>query len=270
MKILITGSSSGIGLYLARFYLDRGDEVWALARRPQQFLWTNEKTQNTERLHFLTADVNSPDQCQEAASQIQGEINAIIHCAGIQGKIGPFLNLTPSEWAETISCNLGGTVNILQAFHPVLKSSGGDMRAKIICLSGGGATQARVNFSAYAVAKTAIVRLVEILAHEWIGDAIDINALAPGALPTEMTIQTINAGAASAGEKEVSDAERILQSGEMPWAKMQAMVAYLLSPASNGVSGRLIAAQWDGMHDITQKILENSNKDIYCLRRVGI
>ena len=270
MRILITGTSSGIGLFLARQCINRGDQVWVLARRSQDSLWADSTLGGRVRPYFLTADVTSPDQCKKASTVLSksGNLDAIIHCAGMQGKIGPFLSLNSADWAETILGNLGGTVNVLHAFHSCLRERVPENPVKVICLSGGGATQARPHFSAYAAAKTAIVRLVETLAQEWAAEGIDINALAPGALPTAMTRQTLNAGIALAGEKEIADALRILDHGDASWNKLWKMVAHLLSPASNGVSGRLVSAQWDPVETLTAVSLVNSGKDACFLRRI--
>lgn len=266
MRILITGASSGIGLFLARQHINRGDEVWAMARRPQEELWTSGEASLMP--HFLTADVTSAGQCAVAAAKLSQEypLDAIIHCAGTQGKIGPFLSLNSTDWEKTIRGNLGGTVNTLRAFHSKLSTT----RAKIICLSGGGATKARTRFSAYAAAKTAIVRLVETLAEEWKEQPIYINALAPGALPTAMTQETLAAGADCAGLNEFRDAQRILDGGEEPWNKLKTMVFHLLSADSDGVSGRLISAQWDAVSKINRAALSLESPDAGFLRRIDL
>jgi len=64
-------------------------------------------------------------------------------------------------------------------------------RAKVICFSGGGATKPRARFSAYGVAKTGVVRLVETIAEEERDRAYDINAIAPGAINTRLTLRRI-------------------------------------------------------------------------------
>ena len=82
--------------------------------------------------------------------------------------------------------NLEGTFHVLRAFVALLRPEG-NARAKVLCFSGGGASKARANFSAYAASKTGVVRLVETLAEEWREMAIDINSVAPGTVPTRMT-----------------------------------------------------------------------------------
>ena len=90
---------------------------------------------------------------------------------------------------ETIRVNLLGTVTMCRAVLPGMRERG---YGKIINLSGGGATGPRPNFSAYAASKAAVVRFTETLAGEV--DGIDVNAIAPGALPTRMLDEVLASG----------------------------------------------------------------------------
>ena len=81
------------------------------------------------------------------------------------------------EWKRAVEIDLHGVVLPCRAFIPGMKARG---VGKIINLSGGGATGPRPFFSAYAAAKTAVVRVTEILAEELRSFQIDVNAIAPG------------------------------------------------------------------------------------------
>src|SRR5205823_537361 len=100
-----------------------------------------------------------------------------IACAGLQGEMGPALTADPARWSATVRANLDGTFFAIRAFAPLLACVPSPRRAKIVCFSGGGATKARANFSAYAVAKTGVVRLVETIAEENRRRPLDINAI---------------------------------------------------------------------------------------------
>ena len=120
---------------------------------------------------------------------------------------------------------------------------------KIINLSGGGATGPRPNFSAYAASKAAVVRFTETLAAEL--DGIDVNAIAPGALPTRMLDEVLASGAGSTVEPTTFE-------------RATALAVFLGSAASDGISGRLIAAQWDDWERSGRRCRD----DLYTLRRV--
>jgi 3-oxoacyl-[acyl-carrier protein] reductase len=198
--------------------------------------------------------------------QVWSGLDALICCAGVQPPIGPAMSLEPLDWSNNIRINLDGTYFPIRAYYDLLR--GARARAKVICFSGGGATSPRPNFSAYASAKAGVVRLVENLAHEWKGQPIDINAVAPGAIYTKMTEAIIKAGPQKSGEKEYAQASQQKTKGEAPLEKVGGLVDFLLSAASDGISGKLISAPWDPWADLPQYKKELSESDIYTLRRI--
>ena len=137
-----------------------------------------------------------------------------------------------------------------------------------MCFSGGGATKARPNFSAYGVAKTGIVRLVETIAEEERGRALDINAVAPGAINTRLTDEVIALGPAVAGEAEYQAAVKQKATGGASLGRALDLVEWLLSPQSDGISGRLLSAPWDPWPALGARAGELASSDIYTLRRI--
>ena len=189
------------------------------------------------------------------------EVDAVICAAAIQGEIGPAMSVDPERWSATVRTNLDGTYFLIRALWAQLASE--SRRAKVICFSGGGATKARPNFSAYAASKTAVVRLVETLAVECAG--LDINAIAPGAINTRMTEQTaLSAGAGP----EAEAAQRQLTAGGQPIEKVFELVKWLLSAESDGITGRLLSAQWDDWQSLGAHRTNLAASEIFQLRRI--
>ena len=116
-------------------------------------------------------------------------MTVLVNNAGVLGPAGPLDDNDWDAWVETVRVNLLGTVAMCRAVLPGMRERG---YGKIINLSGGGATAARPNFSAYAASKAAVVRFTETLAGEL--DGIDVNAIAPGALPTRMLDEVLASG----------------------------------------------------------------------------
>jgi 3-oxoacyl-[acyl-carrier protein] reductase len=141
-------------------------------------------------------------------------------------------------------------------------------RGKIICFSGGGATQPRPRFSAYGVAKTAVVRLVETIAAENPAAAFDINAVAPGAIATPMLDEVIALGPERAGAAEHAAALRAKAAGSAPAERALALLQWLLSADSDGITGRLLSAPWDPWPTLGQHAAELANSDCFTLRRI--
>lgn len=256
MKIVVTGSSSGIGRFLAESLAEQGHEVCGLARsRPEG--------------HGLQCDVSDWTALHRCAEKLATEwtsLDALICCAGIQEPIGPAMEMAPQDWRRNLAVNLDGTFFSIRAFYSLLNKSA--TRAKIICFSGGGSTSPRPNFAAYGVAKTGVVRLVEMLAAEWQNQAPDINAIAPGAIYTKMTEQVLASGEKFAGRKEFESAAKLPKDNADKLKKVLGLVEFLLSRSSDGISGRLISAPWDPWPNLAALREELMASDIYTLRRI--
>ncbi|HTL69058.1 MAG TPA: SDR family oxidoreductase [Lacunisphaera sp.] len=264
MKIILTGSSSGIGRALATHLLAGGHEVWGLARRDQA-----DFAARYPGFRASACDVADWPQMERAAVAVAAgwpHVDGLVACAGVQGEIGPAVGADPLRWSATARANLDGTYFAIRAFHALLAR--GPRRAKIICLSGGGATKARPNFSAYAAAKTGIVRLVETIAAESSGQPLDINAIAPGAINTPMTDEVIALGPGVVGQAEYDAAVKQKASGGAPLGRVLGLVDFLLSAKSDGISGRLLAAPWDPWSGLDRHATALAATDIYTLRRI--
>ncbi|HVW20923.1 MAG TPA: SDR family oxidoreductase [Opitutaceae bacterium] len=265
MRIVVTGSSTGIGRALAERLLRRGHRVWGLARSETSGL----VGATAENFGASCCDVALWSQVESAAAELAqhwGGLDGLVACAGLQGEVGPVVRADPARWAATVRVNLDGTFHALRAFHPLLARA--ERRAKVVCFSGGGATKPRVNFSAYGVAKTAVVRLVETAAAELAGERIDINAVAPGAINTRLTDEVLALGPAVAGAAEYEAARRQKAGGGGSMERALDLVEWLLSAASDGLSGRLISAPWDPWREFEGRGAEISAGDLYTLRRI--
>ena len=256
MKIVLTGSSSGIGQFLAETLEKAGHEVCRLARSPQAGF----------SFQCDVADWSAVQGCAERVSAKWQNVDALICCAGIQEPIGPAMEIDPPAWRKNLAVNLDGTFFAIRAFYPLLKKS--SARTKVICFSGGGSTSPRPNFAAYGVAKTGVVRLVETLAAEWTGNPPDINAIAPGAIFTKMTEEVLARGEKLAGSREFESAAKLQRDNSAKLEKVLGLVEMLLSPQSDGISGKLISAPWDPWQNLATLREDLMKSDIYTLRRI--
>lgn len=265
MNVVLTGSSTGIGRALAERLLARGNHVWGLARSDQAEF----AAQHVGRFRYSRCDVAQWEEVAQAANDVSGNwphIDALITAAGLQGEVGRALTADPTRWSATVRANLDGTFFTIRAFAKQLSAA--PRRAKIICFSGGGATKPRANFSAYGVAKTGVVRLVETIAEEERGQSLDINAIAPGAINTRLTDEILALGPEVAGAVEFASAQKQKASGGGSLEKALGLVEWLLSPESDGISGRLIAAPWDPWPALGKHAEAIAASDVYTLRRI--
>jgi 3-oxoacyl-[acyl-carrier protein] reductase len=265
MQFVLTGSSTGIGRALATHQLAQGHRVWGLARSDQ----SDFAAQYPGAFFFSRCDVADWAQVQAAATAAAAawpHLDGLICCAGLQGEVGPAITADPVNWSATVRANLDGTFFPIRAFHPLLARA--PRRAKVVAFSGGGATKPRVNFSAYGVAKTGVVRLIETLAEELREQPIDLNSIAPGAINTRLTDEVLALGPTVAGAAEYAAAVKQKASGGASLDKALGLVEWLLSPASDGVSGRLLAAPWDPWSTLDRHAPALAKSDVYTLRRI--
>lgn len=265
MNLVLTGSSTGIGRALAERLLDRGHQVWGLARSDQ----TAFAADHPAGFRARRCDVSDWPQVARVAGEIAAEmphLDGLVTCAGVQGEIGRTLDASPARWSATVRINLDGTFHALRAFDSLLARA--PRRAKVICFSGGGATKPRARFSAYGVAKTGVIRLVETIAEEERGRPYDINAIAPGAINTRLTDEVIALGPAVVGDAEYAAAQKQKAAGGASLERVLDLIEWLLSPASDGITGRLLSAPWDPWPTLAQHRDELAASDIYTLRRI--
>ncbi len=265
MNVVLTGSSTGIGRAIAERLIARGNHVWGLARSDQ----ADFAAQHPEHFRRSRCDVANWAELARVADDVSAtwpHVDALITAAGLQGEVGRALTADPARWSATVRANLDGTFFSLRAFAQQLSAA--PRRGKVICFSGGGATKPRVNFSAYGVAKTGVVRLVETIAEEERGRPFDINAIAPGAINTRLTDEVLALGPEIAGAAEFASAQKQKASGGGSLEKALGLVEWLLSPASDGVSGRLIAAPWDPWGTLGDHAAKIAASDVYTLRRI--
>ncbi len=262
--MLITGAGRGIGKRLAIGFAAEGARVGLLARTQSELDLAKLEIEHAGGTAMrLRADVRDYEKVAAAVDRmgtVFGGVHVLIAAAAVQGPIGPFAEVKPRLWQETVETNIVGVMHACRAVLPQMISR---RSGKIIVLSGGGASDPRPGFSAYAASKAAIVRLVETLAEEVRDHNVQVNCLAPGGAYTSMTDEIIQAGA-RAGAKELKEAEQIRLTGGVPPEKQIQLALFLATERSNHISGKLIHVNDDW------KRLEHENMlpAAYTLRRV--
>jgi NAD(P)-dependent dehydrogenase (short-subunit alcohol dehydrogenase family) len=265
---LVTGGSRGLGLAVAERFLADGAHV-AICAREQPALKEaaaalRQVAPTDQRVTAEVADVSRPGDIERLMKAIGGVDIAVCN-AGIHGPIGPFEESDWNQWAAAVQVNLLGTALVCRTVIPHMRLRGW---GKIVALSGGGATIPRPRFSAYAASKAAVVRFAETLAVELKGSGIDVNAVAPGALNTRLLDHMLEAGPDRMGAEQYQRAVRQRDSGGQSFETAVDLISFLVSPASDGISGRVIAAVWDDwrrLPDIRERLM---NSDVYTLRRI--
>lgn len=265
---IITGAGRGIGRTIALALAHDGADVLVASRTLSEVAETAEEVRALGRHALaLKVDVSNRDEVERMVAQALeefGKVDILVNNAGIYGPIGPLVDNDPEKWVQTVRINLFGSFLCARAVLPFMIRQ---RHGKIINLSGGGASSPLPNFSAYAASKAAVVRLTETLAEEVRGFNIQVNAIAPGAVNTRLTDEILAAGAA-AGEEMLARTRRQKETAGVPPERAAALVVFLASEESDGLSGRLISAVWDDWESMNGRIDQIMGSDLYTLRRV--
>ena len=272
LNTIITGASQGLGLEIARHFVREGASVAFCARDTAKLdaaaRELNTLAQPGQKIVPLRCDVSDPaavDGFAAAALKSLGSVQVLVNNAGIYGPMGPTETVNLGEWKHAIEINLFGVLLPCRALIPHFKSQG---RGKIINLSGGGATAPMPNISAYAASKAAVVRLTETLAEELRAHKVDVNAVAPGALNTRFLDELLQAGPQAVGEAFYQRALKQKESGGASLDVGAEVCVWLASAASDGITGKLLSAQWDPWKELGAKRDALAKSDIYTLRRI--
>ena len=268
---LITGASRGLGLAIAQAFVAAGADVAICARENGPLLRARDELRalasEGQRVEAQAADVGDAAAVRalvEGAAERLPSLSILVNNAGIQGPLGHLWEVDADQWEHTLRINLIGSALLASAMIPHFERAGA---GKLVQISGGGATAPMEGHSAYAASKAAVVRLAETLAIELASRNVDVNALAPGALNTRMLDEVLAAGPQRVGEARYRQALAQQSSGGAPAARAAALAVWLASPASDGITGKLLSAVWDPWERLGEHRAELAS-DVYTLRRI--
>ncbi|MEL6900864.1 MAG: SDR family oxidoreductase [Cyanobacteria bacterium J06606_4] len=196
---VITGGGSGIGRATAIALSQKGTTVHAVDLHPARLAaLIDELPDNTTNVYVHTVDVTSPEQLGQLASDIQGNVDILINCAGIlhQGKLATTPN---KDLHQVLDVNLWGAIYSIKAFLPKLRAcqakihqTESDQKRKhhqgshIINIASIAGLLSSPEMALYNTSKAALLGLTESLSIELVADNIQVSAVCPGAIKTNL------------------------------------------------------------------------------------
>jgi gluconate 5-dehydrogenase len=233
---LVTGSSDGLGLAIARGLAAAGAQI-VLNGRDERKLATVAKSfeadgRRTSARAFDVADEGSVLAAFDHFDASGVEIDILVNNAGFQLR-KPMLELKTDEWRRGVETQLTGSFQVGReaARRMIARGRGG----KIINVASLASEVARATIAPYTAAKGGIKMLTRAMAAEWAAHDIQANAIGPGYIDTEMTKPLI------ADPKFDSWVKGRTPSGR--WGKPEDLIGvavFLASPASAYVNGQVI------------------------------
>jgi 2-deoxy-D-gluconate 3-dehydrogenase len=184
---VVTGGNGGIGFGMARGLAEAGCAIVVAARNADKSARAVKELQGlgvkAAAVAVNVADEQAVGRLIEGAAREFGRLDIVINNAGTNVRKPP-QDLTLDEWHHVMDTNLTSAFLVSKAAYPHLKRQGG---GKIINI-GSMMSIFGVRFSpAYAPSKGGIVQLTKVLATAWAPDNIQVNAVLPGWIDTELT-----------------------------------------------------------------------------------
>lgn len=177
---LITGGGTGIGLDIAKKYVEEGAYVYITGRRENKL----QEAVSTigKNIDYVVADVTKKEDMEKVAEKIKnekGKLDILIANAGIGNYIA-IENVTLEEFNRVMYTNVLGTYYCAQVCLPLMKEG-----STIILNTSVTASLGLPNFSLYIAAKSAMKSFIHTWTNELRDRKIRVNALAPGIIPTD-------------------------------------------------------------------------------------
>ena len=184
---LVTGGNGGIGLGMAQGLAQAGARVVIAARNTQKSAEAVAALQALGSDSFaLEADVTNEASVAALFAQVAercGRLDILVNNAGTTVR-KPVDQLALDEWNQVMDTNLTSAFLCCRAAHPLMKQAGG---GKIINIGSMMSIFAAPYAPAYGASKGGIVQLTKAMASSWAADQIQVNAILPGWIATDMT-----------------------------------------------------------------------------------
>ncbi len=242
---IVTGGNGGIGKGIARGFAGVGGDIVIAARNQAK---TGEAVREIEeesgvRVLGVQVDVRKEEQIEAMAAQVLdtfGRIDILVNNAGINIRKMP-QDYLAAEWDEVLDANLRSAFLCSRAVYPGMKEGDG---GKIINIGSMTSLFGGAKLAPYGTSKGGIVQLTRSLAVAWAPDNIQVNAILPGWIDTDLTRQA---------RKDLAGLnERVLARTPVGhWGEpddLAGAAIFLASPASNFVTG--VALPVDGGYSI--------------------
>jgi 2-deoxy-D-gluconate 3-dehydrogenase len=238
----VTGGNGGIGLGMARGLAEAGAAVVIAGRNAAKNDAAVAELSKFTKAEAIALDVTDEAACRAAIAGVaarRGRLDILVNNAGIPSGQRPEA-MSLAEWHAIMDTNLTSAVVLSQAAHPVMKAQGG---GKVINVASVAAVVSGPTMGAYSASKAGLTGFTRACAVAWGPDNIQVNAVLPGWIATDMTKRRQDDAPFSAKILDRVPAKR--------WGRIEdfcAIAVFLGGPGSDFVTGSCITV--DGGYSI--------------------
>jgi 2-deoxy-D-gluconate 3-dehydrogenase len=231
---VVTGGARGLGAGITRSLLDAGADVVVMARTAPGEELAAYAAGLGRTLAFEAVDLGDLGSVEEAAGRVlaRGDVDVLVNNAGTQDR-HPAAEFPVEAWDAVLQVNLRAPFRLCQLFGaPMLERGHG----KVVNLASLLSFQGGITVPAYAASKGAVAQLTKALCNEWAGRGVNVNAVAPGYMDTDMNTALL---ADPVRSEQIS--ARIPAGRWGTPADVGGAVVFLASSAADYVHGQVLA-----------------------------
>lgn len=236
-NVLLTGASSGVGRHFAHLLAGKGAHVACCARRKEQLdtLVEDIGADGGKAIPIVcdVADAGSIRDAFDAAERAAGTIDTVIVNAGIN-HAGPAHSIAVDDLDRILAVNLRGAfLSAREGAARMIASGPPDERKprRVVFVASILGRKAQPGAAAYSATKAGVLMLTKSLANEWARHEINVNAILPGYMPTEIVSDWFES---EKGKAQIAGWPRRRL---MPVEDLDPALLFLLSPEARSVSG---------------------------------
>ncbi|MET0531939.1 MAG: SDR family oxidoreductase, partial [Microvirga sp.] len=234
-RALVTGSSQGIGLALAKGLAEHGAAVVLNGRDPGKIgVAAAELSDAGHKVSTASFDVTSPGAVKNGIEDIEsreGPIDILINNAGMQHR-APLEDFPVERWEQLLTTNISSVFYVGQAVARHMIARG---RGKIINIASVQSELARPGIAPYTATKGAVRNLTRGMCADWAKHGLQVNAIAPGYFKTPLNQALVENPEFSSWLEKRTPAAR--------WGNVEELIGaavFLSSDASSFVNGHSI------------------------------
>jgi NAD(P)-dependent dehydrogenase (short-subunit alcohol dehydrogenase family) len=208
-KALVTGGSRGIGLMIARGFVEAGAEVWISSRKADVCEEVAAELSEVGTCHAIAADLSREDEARRLLDEVGGEtdrLDVLVNNAGATWG-APLEEFDDAAWDRTLDLNVKGVFHTTKFALPLLRAKGSAEEPSRVINIGSidGIRSPAFDTHSYGPSKAAVHSLTSQMAGRLVKRNILVNAIAPGPFPTWM----LSTGVGTGGDVEGTDWEGI-------------------------------------------------------------